>query len=78
MKIQYILIALPLYYSPAIFAGGADVFSNTEGKIITLFREGPHRTKYYNKKQNQQNKNKHVIKTNIAKDIAKNVIVKPN
>lgn len=78
MKLNYILIGLPLYYSPAILAGGADVFSNSDGKIITLYREGTHKTKYYNKDQNQQNNKELAIKTNVTKVIARKEIAKSN
>lgn len=56
MILKYIPLIALFYYAPSVFGGGADIFSNTEGKIITLYRENTHKLKYKNKSQNTNNK----------------------
>lgn len=46
MKYRILIILLLSYYSTTIHAGGADVFSYQEGRIITLFPHAQHKEKH--------------------------------
>ena len=45
MKFKIIIFLILSYHSTTIYAGGADVFTYQEGKIITLFPDTRHQDK---------------------------------